>query len=967
MTTPRLFLMDGSGFLYRAFYGVRPLARRDGFPTNAIFGFLKMIRKVVHEHKPEYLAMVFDAGGPVFRHGLYPEYKATRHAMPDDLRAQIPVIRRLVAAWNMPIFEQIGHEADDLIATLARLGERAGWEVVIVTGDKDLSQMVSERIRIFDPGKERWIGPAEVEEQWGVPVSHLTQAMALIGDTSDNIPGVAGVGIKTAAKLIRQFGDLENLLAHADRLTQPALRKNLMDPETVRLARLSLQLVTVDDGMELPFDPEALRRGMPDLEALRALLTEMEFVSELRDLERSLPATPAASSRGMSAATPPSPGESLLPGTSESPGEALLPDTSESPEEALLPGTSESSAPTLESSPESPAGEGMEASAPFSYRAVTDEAGWTAFLTVLRGLGAFALDTETTGLDPALAELVGLSFSWQGGEGYYIPVGHRPETLPEGRQLDRERVLADLGPILEDPGVKKSGQNLRFEYAMLRRYGITLAGIDRDTLLISGLLHGAGRRHNLDALALAELGRQTITFKEVAGVGKKQVTFDRVALAQAVPYACEDAEIAWLLAEKMAPQLAAIPAMERLYRTIELPLMPVLGEMELAGTLVDRGALGVLTEDFTRRREVLTARIHELAGEVFNINSTQQLGEILFGRMGIKGGKRTKTGFSTDVEVLTRLAEAGHELPEQVLEYRSLTKLQSTYTDALAERIDPASGRIHTRFNQAATLTGRLSSSDPNLQNIPVRRPEGKAIRAAFVAPPGCVLLSADYSQIELRLLAHMGDIPRLKRAFDQGLDIHAATAAELFGGDPAQVDPESRRLAKTINFGLIYGMSPYGLAKRLKIPVGEAFAYMDLYFQRYDGVKAHMERTIRFAREHGYVETLGGRRCFVADIDHTNRTLRELAERTAINAPLQGSAADLIKLAMIRLHHALRRESLASRLILQVHDELVLEVPETELEQAQSLTREAMEQALSLSVPLRVDMGVGRNWAEAH
>ncbi|MBF0628014.1 MAG: DNA polymerase I [Magnetococcales bacterium] len=910
MTTPRLFLMDGSGFLYRAFYGVRPLARRDGFPTHAIFGFLKMIRKVVHDHAPDYLAMVFDAGGPVFRHDLYADYKANRTAMPDELRIQVPVIRRLVEAWNMPVFEQKGFEADDVLATLARAGERAGWEVVIVTGDKDLSQLVSERIRIFDPGKERWIGADEVAEQWGVGVAQLTQTMALIGDASDNIPGVAGVGIKTAAKLIQQFGDLESLLARVAEIPQPALRKKLSDPEMVRLARLSLQLVTVDDQVAIPFDPDVLRRRAPDRAALRALLTEMEFNTELRLLD-SLPVAENAA-----------------------------------PSEPVV------AAPT--------------AGAP-DYRAITLEEEWLRFLAELRTRRSFALDTETTGLDLVRSELVGFSFSWQGGVGVYVPVAHVPEALPEGQQLARARVLQDLKPILEDPEVKKSGQNIQFEYVLLRRYGITLQGIDRDTMLISGLLHGTTRRHNLDALALAELGRQTITFKEVAGIGKKQVTFDQVPLSQAVPYACEDAEIAWLLAEKMAPQLAALPSVERLYRQSELPLIPVLGEMELAGALVDRAALQTLTDDFSARRAILTDQIHTLAGEVFNINSTQQLGEILFGRMGIKGGKRTKTGFSTDVEVLTRLAEEGHELPNLVLEYRSLTKLQSTYTDALAEQIDPATGRIHTRFNQSATLTGRLSSSDPNLQNIPVRRPEGKAIRAAFVAPPGRVLLSADYSQIELRLLAHMGKIPRLLAAFAQGLDIHAATAAELFGGDPATVDPEARRLAKTINFGLIYGMSPYGLAKRLKISVGEAFNYMDLYFRRYDGVKAHMDQTILFAREHGYVETLGGRRCLVEGIDHTNRNLRELAERTAINAPLQGSAADLIKLAMIRLHHALRAEKLASRLILQVHDELVLEVEESELEPVKRITREAMEQAMTLAVPLRVDMGVGRNWAEAH
>ncbi|MEO5347410.1 MAG: DNA polymerase I [Magnetococcus sp. YQC-9] len=928
MTTPRLFLMDGSGFLFRAFYGVRNLARRDGFPTNAIFGFLKMIRKVVHDHKPEYLAMVFDAGGPVFRHEIYPAYKANRKEMPDELRVQLPVIHQLVRAWNLPLFEKSGYEADDLIATLARAAERAGWEVAVVTGDKDLSQIVTERIRIFDPVKGEWIGAAEVVEKWGVPPEKLTQAMALMGDASDNVPGVPGVGPKLASGLIGQFGDLETLFSRVNEVSRPALRYTLADPESARLARLSLQLVTVDDRVELPFDPAALKPGAPDRVALKTLLTEMELLGELRDLDRWAPARP------------------VTPESAEAPESPESIQSVNEPQAAALP-------------------EGNEPE-PGGYQAIVEEAAWSAFLKRLRARSAFALDTETTGLDPSQAELVGLSISWRADEAFYIPVGHQPEAVPDG-QLGRERVLADLKPLLENARIAKHGQNIRFEYAILRRYGITLAGIACDTMLTSGLLHGQERRHNLDALALAELGRQTITFKEVAGIGKKQVTFDRVPLSAATPYACEDAEIAWLLAERMIPRLAKLPSLTQLYEMVERPLIPVLGEMELAGALIDRAALEKLSADFAVRRAELTRQIHALAGSEFNINSTQQLGEILFQRMGIKGGKRTKTGFSTDVEVLTRLAEEGHELPGVVLEYRGLTKLQSTYTDALTAQLDPKTGRIHTQYNQAATLTGRLSSSDPNLQNIPVRRPEGKAIRAAFIAPPGALLLSADYSQIELRLLAHLGDIPRLKAAFAQGLDIHAATAAELFGTNPDQVDGEARRLAKTINFGLIYGMSPYGLAKRLGISVGEAFNYMDLYFQRYAGVKAHMEATIRFAREHGYVETLGGRRCFVADIDHTNRNLRELAERTAINAPLQGSAADLIKLAMIRLHHALRAARLQSRLILQVHDELVLEVPEAELEKVKEITREAMEQAMNLTVPLKVDMGVGANWAEAH
>ncbi|MEO5334945.1 MAG: DNA polymerase I [Magnetococcus sp. YQC-5] len=908
MTTPRLYLIDGSGYIYRAFYGIKNLARRDGFPTNAIFGFIKMIRKVIHEHGPEYVALIFDAGGKVFRHQLDPNYKANRHSMPDDLRVQLPVIRQLAKTLNLATFEQTGFEADDIIGTLARAGEQAGLEVVIVSGDKDLMQIVTPGISILDPGKDQWIRPADVETHWGVPVHQVTQVMALMGDTSDNIKGVPNIGIKTAAQLIREFGDLTTLLTRLDQIPQPMRRKNLQ--ESAHLARLALQLVTVDCNVPLTWDLTALKRRAPDREAFRTLVLEMEFSSLAKELDQ----------------TPPDPIDEQ-------------------------PYTDKTSPPP-----------------PLNYQIITTETAWHSFLDQLRQQPAFALDTETTGTDPSQAKLVGLSFSWSAGRAFYIPVNHVPAALPEGQsQLALQQVLTGLTPILEDPTILKTGQNIKFEYVMLRQYGVRLAGMARDSMLFSNLLYGGSRRHNLDAIALAELGRTTTTFKDVAGIGKKQVTFDQVPLQEAGPYACEDAEIAWLAAEKMAPALETMPSVLKLYHQVEAPLIPVLGEMELAGALVDRSAMRQISEKLHQSLTQLTQEIHTMAGEVFNINSTQQLGVILFEKLGIKGGKRTKTGYSTDVEVLTRLADQGHDLPEKILEYRTLTKLQSTYAEGLIERMHPTTGRIHTRYNQAATLTGRLSSSEPNLQNIPVRRPEGQAIRSAFIAPPGHLLLSADYSQIELRLLAHLGQVPRLQSAFAQGLDIHAATAAELFGMDLAAPDPTLRRLAKTINFGLIYGMSPYGLAKRLGISPGEANSYMKLYFQRYQGVQAFMDQTIRFAREHGYVETLGGRRCFINEIAHTNRTLRELAERTAINAPLQGSAADLIKMAMIRLHHALIAHRFRSRMILQVHDELVLEVPEEEWPTVQTVVREAMEQAMTLSVPLRVDMGIGKNWAEAH
>ncbi|MBF0624393.1 MAG: DNA polymerase I [Magnetococcales bacterium] len=905
MSEQRLFLIDGSGYLYRAFYGVKNLARRDGFPTNAIFGFIKMVRKVVEEEAPDSVAMVFDAKGPTFRHGLYDQYKATRKPMPDELRVQVPIIREAVAAWNIPILEQPGFEADDILATLARQGREAGWSVTIVTGDKDLMQMVGTGIRILDTAKERWIDSPQVEEFWGVPPALVTDVMGLCGDNSDNIPGVPQIGPKIAAQLIREFGSLDHLLANTAAIHQPKRRANL--EAFADQARLSRRLATLDTTVELPLTVADLQRRAPDPQQLERLYTAMEFHSLLQEL-RSRPAVAT---------------------------------TTQSPELAAVAN---------------------------DYRTVTTPAAFQAFLSELQAQKAFSVDSETTSIDPVQARLVGLSFAWRAHQAWYLPVAHQPAAAPDG-QLDRDLVLAALKPILEDPEVAKTGQNIKYEYVVFRNHGIVLRGISRDAMLLSHLIFGPTRRHNLDAIALDLLGRTTISFKEVAGRGQKAVTFDHVPLDQAAPYACEDAEVAWQAAERLEPQLVALPGVARLCRELELPLIPVLGEMELAGALVDRRVLEHLSGLFSQRREVLVKTIHELAGEMFNVNSTQQLGEILFSadRLGLKGGKRTKTGFSTDLSVLTRLADQGHALPARVLEYRTLTKLQSTYTDALIGLINPATGRVHTSYNQAVTLTGRLSSSDPNLQNIPIRSEEGRAIRAAFIAPPGWVLIAADYSQIELRLLAHLGEVPRLREAFAQGGDIHTATAIELFGTRPDAVTPEQRRMAKTINFGLIYGMSPFGLAKRLGISNPEARAYMDLYFRRYAGVKEFMQRTIRQARANGYVETIGGRRCPIRDIDSSNRTLRELAERTAINAPIQGSAADLIKRAMVVLHRSLKDFGLRTRMLLQVHDELVLEAPEEERETVIPLIRRTMEDVMPLAVPLTVDVGQGTNWAEAH
>lgn len=903
MATPRLFLIDGSGYFYRAFYAVKNLSRKDGFPTNAVFGFVKMLKRVVEEYEPEYLAMVFDAKGPTFRHEMDKNYKAQRKPMPDDLRAQLPYIKSVVEAFNIPAFEMQGFEADDIIGTLAKQAEEKGLEAVIVSGDKDMMQLVTEKTTVLDTMKERTVGAAEVMDFWGVPAPRVVDVMGLTGDASDNIPGAPGIGIKTAAKLIQEFGSLDALLDQAETVKQPKRRQTLI--EFADQIRLSRKLATIETAVPVEGEIADLKAATPDRKALYALFKELEFNTLSRE---------------------------YADGAAE----------------------------------ETEADEPVAEPVAINYRTLTEEADFEAFLKELKQQKSFSFDLETTGVDPIQAEVVGLSFSWKAGEAVYLPVAHTWDAVPEG-QLDRKPVLAALKPLLEGPALEKTGQNLKYEYAVLKKYGITVRGIARDSMLYSYLIHGPGRRHNLDAIAADELGRTTITYKEVAGTGKKQLRFDQVPIEKAGPYACEDAEVAWQAADSFAPQLKKIAPVQKLYDEVELPLLTVLAEMELAGALVDRPALEKMSADLSGRREELVKTIHDLAGEPFNVNSTQQLGNILFNKLGIKGGKKTKTGFSTDVSVLTKLAEKGEPIPEKVLEYRSLTKLQSTYTDALTALINPITKRVHTSFNQAVTLTGRLSSSDPNLQNIPIRTEDGKRIRTAFIAPPGSVLLSADYSQIELRLLAHVGKVEPLQEAFHAGRDIHSATAAEIFNVALDSVDGEQRRMAKTINFGLIYGMSQYGLAKRLGIDNFTAKEYMDLYFARYTGVKRYMDDAMNQARDAGYAETLLKRRCPLPEINSKNRTLREMAERAAINAPLQGSAADLIKVAMLRLHEALIAKKLASRMILQVHDELILEVPVDELDTVRQIVREAMEGVAELSVPLKVDMGTGANWAEAH
>ncbi len=885
----RLYLVDGSSYIYRAYYAIRHLSNSKGLSTNAVLGFTNMLLKVLREERPDYVVVVFDAKRPTFRNELYPEYKANRAAMPEDLVPQVPLIKEVVRGLRIPAIEKEGFEADDIIATLARKAVDAGLEVTVVTGDKDLMQVVGDRVRLLDTMNDRVSGPEEVVAKFGVPPEQVVEVLGLAGDASDNIPGVPGIGAKTAGSLIREFGSIDNLLTQVDRVGGKKRRENL--ERYGDQARLSRELARLVYDVPVDLDLEGAARREPDVDALAPLFRELEFgrlLSEFSDQTRTT-------------------------------------------------------------------GEG--------YRCVLDPAGLDAIAAELQRADRIALDTETTGLDPRRAGLVGLSFSVRPGEATYIPVGHVGDGQPD--QLDRDGVLDRLRPVLEDPARPKVGQNLKFDIQVLRRAGVTVAGVAFDTMIASYLARPGAKSHSLDALAAALLGHRTITFGEVTGKGKDRRGFEEVPVDEAAVYAAEDADIALRLVDELRPLLAET-GQEALFRDVEMPLVEVLADMEWAGIRVDAAFLRGLSRELERRLAGLEAEIRELAGVAFNVASPKQLGEVLFEHLKLPRGRRTKTGWSTDAEVLARLAE-DHPIAAKVLDYRTVAKLKSTYTDALPQLVNPDTGRIHTSFNQAVTATGRLSSSDPNLQNIPVRTEEGRRIRRAFVPADGNLLLSADYSQVELRVLAHMADEPEMKRAFAAGEDIHRRTAGEIFGVFPATVSDEQRRQAKTINFGVIYGMSAFGLAKALGIGRKEAQAFIDRYFDRYPRVRAFMDEMKARAREDAYVTTLLGRRCAIPEIRSRNPAVRGYAERNAINYPIQGTAADIIKVAMVAVHRRLAREGLAAKLVLQVHDELVLDVPEAEVDAVRRLVREEMERAVELSVPLEVDIGVGPDWSAAH
>ena len=920
-----LYLVDGAGYLFRAYHALPPMTRPDGTPVNAVYGFCMMLEKLLDDlsggDRPSHLAIVFDAARETFRNAIYPAYKANRPEPPDDLVPQFALVREASRAFNLPTVELKGFEADDLIATYATQARAAGLSVTIVSSDKDLMQMVGEGVDMLDPIRQRRIGPAEVREKFGVGPERVVDVQSLAGDSADNVPGVPGIGIKTAAELIQTYGDLDTLLARAGEVKQPKRRQSLLD--NAEAARMSRELVRlkVDTPVPLPVGDLAVRPR--DLDRLTAFLAEQGFKSLIAKLRSRLPAIAGPVGNGKAAAPEPA------------------------------------------------------AEAPLSqrdYETVNTLEALEAWIAEARTAGIVCVDTETTSLDAMQAELVGVSLSVEPGRACYIPLGHRSSAAGSlafgdgnlGPQLPREAVLARLKPLLSDPAVLKVGHNLKYDALVLSRHDIAISPFD-DTMLISYVLEGGLHGHGMDELSELHLGLKPISFKQVAGSGQGAVTFDLVPIDKATEYSAEDADITLRLHRLLKPRLLA----ERLvtvYETLERPLVPVLIEMERHGIRVDPVELRRLSADFAIRIADVEQDVHRLAGERFNIGSPKQLGEILFDKMSLPGGKRGKTGaYATGADVLEELALTGHDLPRRVLDWRQLSKLKSTYTDALQHAINPQTGRVHTSYAMAATSTGRFASTDPNLQNIPVRTEEGRRIRKAFVAEPGNLLLSADYSQIELRVLAHIADIAALKEAFRQGVDIHALTASQVFGVPVAGIDPVLRRRAKAINFGIIYGISAFGLANNLGIPQGEARAYIDAYFQRYPGIRAYMDSARVFCRQHGYVLTAFGRRCHMAGINDKNPARRGFQERAAINAPIQGTAADIIRRAMVRIPPALAEARLGARMLLQVHDELVFEVPEPEVDATANLVKRVMEGAAHLSLPLVVDIGSGANWDAAH
>ncbi len=914
----RLYLVDGSAYIFRAYHALPPLTRKsDGMPIGAVAGFSNMLYKLLtdmaDEHDPTHFAVIFDYSAKTFRNEIYSEYKANRPEPPEDLRPQFAIVREATRAFNVPCIEMEGYEADDIIATYAHDVEAHGGETVIISSDKDLMQLVSDKTSMLDPMKSKIIGPDQVVEKFGLGPEHVVDIQALAGDSSDNVPGVPGIGIKTAAQLIAEYGDLETLLARAEEIKQKKRRENLI--EFADQARVSKELVTLKTDVPLKEDVNAFRVRPIDKDKLLAFLNEMEFTTLTRRVASDLGGDDSAG------APPPAP------------------------------------------------------SGDVNYETVLDEKKLKAWIEKAYERGVIAVDTETDSLNAMRANLVGVSLSVKVGEACYIPLGHGGDGLAlddedAARQIKLEKAIKLLKPMFEDPSILKVGQNIKYDALVLSRYGVSIAPFD-DTMLISYALDCGKGGNGMDELAKRHLDYDTIKFSDVAGTGKKAKTFDQIPIKDASKYAAEDADITLRLYEVLKPRLAA-EGKTTVYETLERPLVPVIVAMEREGVKVDQKVLSRLSGDFAQRMAALEAEAYKLAGEAFNLGSPKQISEILFGKLGLPGGRKTAKGaWSTKADILEELAVEGHELPRVILDWRSLAKLKSTYTDSLPGEINAETGRVHTSYSLAATTTGRLASTDPNLQNIPIRTEDGRKIRTAFVPDKGNVLISADYSQIELRLLAHIADLKSMKQAFADGVDIHTMTASEMFGVPVEGMDPMVRRRAKAINFGIIYGISAFGLANQLGISRSEAKDYIESYFKKFPGIRQYMDDTIAFAKANGYVETIFGRRTYVGGINDKNPAMRGYSERQAINAPIQGAAADVIRRAMIAMPGALKKARLSARMLLQVHDELVFESPRDEAEKTCEKVSKVMmgapAPAVSLTVPLDVEARAGKNWDEAH
>jgi len=885
---PTLYLIDGNSYIYRAFYAIRNLSGSDGTPTNAIFGFTNMLLKLLKEKKPDYFGIVFDMPGPTHRHEVFKEYKANRSPMPDDMIPQVPLIKEIVNAFNIPIIEKQGYEADDILGMIAKDAEAKGIDVFIATGDKDMCQVVSPKVRLCDTMKDKVTEEKDVVERYGIKPEQFPEILALMGDASDNIPGAPGIGEKTAVKLLKEFGDLNNLIENHEKIKNTRARNAVAG--NIDNIRLSRELATLVLDVPLDVSVKDLEIREPEWDRLLEYFKKFEFTSLMRQIQQKK--------------------------------KTAVEDKTE-------------------------------------YITITDKKTLKKVLASIDD--EITIDTETTSSSPMEAKLVGISLAINTDNAYYIPIAHSYEGVPE--QLPLDQVIEQMKECLEDESISKNGHNIKYDLIVLRNAGVDLKGIGFDTMLASYLLNPNKSNHNLTDVSMEQLGMQKISFKDLLGKDKKD--FSEVPIDEATRYSGEDSAAALKLKQHFEPELTN-NQLDELFREIEVPLIEVLADMETEGIKIDTALMDKFSKKMSKELSSVEQRIYFTAGEEFNINSPKQLQEILFEKIGLKPLKKTKTGYSTNIDVLEQLA-LQHELPKEIIEYRGLSKLKNTYVDALPRLVNPNTGRVHTSFNQTVTATGRLSSSEPNLQNIPVRGDWGKKIRKAFIVEAGNLLLSSDYSQIELRIFAHLSGDKELVKVFKNDGDIHTMTACGLFGTKPTNVTDDMRRTAKTVNFGIIYGISPYGLSQQLGIPVDEAKHYIDTYFTRFSGVRGYIDMLIRDAAEVGYVTTIFGRKRAVPELKSSNRNIRQFGERLATNTPVQGSAADIIKVSMLNIQRRIKKENLKTRMLLQVHDELLFEVPEDEKDIALKLVRQEMENVVVLSVPLKVDIGIGKNWAEAH